>query len=342
MATHEHEITEPVDLCTPDGRHLRPAATGWSRRTLHRANLRGWGRTKRWDYWGLLLPDGVVSLTFADIDYASLVAVEWGDFTTGEWDGQVHVAPFGRGIDLPDRPGSTPLRHRSSKITADITEVAGGTHLSARWVQKDGRTGELDAFVAEPEGHESLNVVVPWSDTRFQFTSKHQARPVTGTLRIGKQEQHLGVDAPVWATLDVGRGRWPYRCRWNWAGGAGPSTDGHIVGIQLGAKWTDGTGATENGIIVDGRLSKIGEELDWRYDIARPMEPWHVRSSDGALDLTLTPRFDRASNLNVGVLAHRGHQMFGTWSGTVSHDDGPPLTLADGVVGFAEEISFRW
>jgi hypothetical protein len=342
MTTHEHEITEAVDLCTPDGRHLDAAAKGWSRHQLHRANLRGWGRTKRWDYWGILTVDGFISLTFADIDYAALVAVEWGEFASGARDGQAHVVPLGRGIELPERSGDVPLRHRSGKIDADVVEVDGGTHLSARWTQKDGRTGELDVVVANPEGHESLNVVVPWSATRFQFTSKHQARPATGTLRVGDVTRSIGADSPAWGTLDVGRGRWPYRTTWNWAGGAGASTDGHVVGIQLGSKWTDGTGATENGIIVDGRLSKIGEELTWRYDFDRPMEPWHVRSAVGDLDLTLTPRFDRASKLSVGVLAQGGHQVFGTWSGTVTHDDGPPLTLSDDVIGFAEEIRSRW
>ena len=32
-------------------------------------------------------------------------------------------------------------------------------------------------------------------------------------------------------------------------------------GMQLGGKWTDGTGMTENALVVDGRLSKISEEL---------------------------------------------------------------------------------
>ena len=41
MATHEPEITHPVDLCAPDGKRLNPAARGWSRQVLHTANLRG-------------------------------------------------------------------------------------------------------------------------------------------------------------------------------------------------------------------------------------------------------------------------------------------------------------
>ena len=36
------ELTEQVDLCLPNGR-INPAAIGYSRRPLHRTNLRGWG-----------------------------------------------------------------------------------------------------------------------------------------------------------------------------------------------------------------------------------------------------------------------------------------------------------
>jgi hypothetical protein len=165
---------------------------------------------------------------------------------------------------------------------------------------------------------------------------------VTGSLTVDGTTRTIGADRPAWATLDVGRGRWPYRVTWNWAGGAGTTTDGHTIGVQLGSKWTDGTGSTENGIIVDGRLTKLGEELVWAYDIDHPLEPWHVRSANGDLDLTLTPCWDLPSDTNLGVFSNTGHQVFGSWTGTVPRDDGDPLTLTDDVIGFAEEISWRW
>ncbi len=343
MATHEPELTESVDLCTPDGGFLNPASKGWSRVPLHRANLRGrWGRNKKWDYWGILFGDGAVSVTFADLDYVGLVALHWADFVTGDHGQASHIAPLGVGVDLPDVPGSTTLRHRSRRFSAEVSAVEGGTRIHALWDSDGGGHDELDVIAEAPDGHESLNVVVPWSDTRFQYTSKHQARPAHGTLEVAGRNYEIGVHTPAWATLDVGRGRWPYRVIWNWAGGAGTTVDGHTVGIQMGSKWTDGTGATENGIIVDGRLTKLGEELSWEYDPERPMEPWRVRSADGSLDLTLSPRWDLPSTLNAGVLANLGHQVFGAWSGTVPRDDGDPLTLSDDVIGFAEEISWRW
>lgn len=78
-----------------------------------------------------------------------------------------------------------------------------------------------------PAGHETLNVVIPWSDSLYQFASKHKARPAHGTL-------------------------------------------------QVGGKWSVGTGATENGVFVDGRLSKIGR----------------VRDAEDQINATLVPRFD--------------------------------------------------
>jgi hypothetical protein len=348
MATHERELTEPVDLCTPDGRRLDPAARGWSRRVLHRANLAGrWGRTKRWDYWAVLGEDVVVSVVYADVDYLGIAAVEWIDLATGRAGGCNRAVPLARGLELPEVAGSAPSHFGDRRLRLSLVPRPDGTHLWARWTEADGTPGALDVVVAEPPDLESLNVVVPWSETRFQFTSKHQARPVAGTLTVGERVVRFGDDGQeAWGVLDVGRGRWPYRTRWNWGGGAGRARaagggEGPVVGIQIGAKWTEGTGATENGILVDGRLEKIGEELDWDYSWDEPLRPWRVRSAAGDLDLTLAPRHDRHARTEALVLRTEVHQVFGRWTGTVPDGAGGRLEV-DGLVGFAEESRSRW
>jgi hypothetical protein len=360
MATHEPEITEPVDLCTPDGKRLNPAAKGWSRQVLHTGNLRGrWGRTKRWDYWAILAGDWSISLTYADVDYLGIAEVWWCHLPTGEKGGHAATIPGARGITLPDLPGSAPLRYGSSKIEIALTDDADGTTIAAWWTEKGGGRGSLNARVDLPAGHESLNVVIPWSDKQFQYTSKHQARAAHGTLEVGEHVVHFGSSAAsaavdeaidpegteredeAWGVLDVGRGRWPYSTRWNWGGGAGRSTEGAVVGIQIGAKWTEGTGFTENGVIVDGVLTKIGEELSWDYAWDQPLQPWHVRHADGSFDLTLTPTYDKHSKVEALVMGTEVHQVFGTWAGHVTADDGT-VHHVDGIQGFAEESRSRW
>jgi hypothetical protein len=167
---------------------------------------------------------------------------------------------------------------------------------------------------------------------------------VSGTVSVGGRRHTFGRGAePVeaWGVLDVGRGRWPYETRWNWGGGAGHADTGEVIGIQIGGRWTAGTGFTENGILVDGRLVKLGDELTWDYRWDDPMAPWHVTSPDGALDLTLVPRFDRHAKTDALVLRTEVHQVFGSWSGQVPAPGGGVCRL-DGAVGFAEESRSRW
>jgi Protein of unknown function (DUF2804) len=341
--THERELTAAVDLATPDGRRLNPEAVGWSRVPLHRGNLRGgWGRNKRWDYWAILAGDLVVSCVYADVDYLGLADVWWVDLATGGAGGRGIAAPLGLGLDLPDVPGSAPLRVERRRFCLDITDDDGATRITATWQEKDGAEGRLDATIALPPGHESLNVVIPWSSRRFQFTSKHHARPAQGILAVGNRTWTFGGnDGDAWAVLDVGRGRWPYRTVWNWGGGAGRIADGRVVGIQVGGRWTEGTGYTENGVLVDGRLTKLGRELCWTYDWDEPLRPWRVEDPGGRLGLELTPRHDKHTRFDALVLRTETHQVFGSWSGSFITDEGEVVTV-EGLQGFAEESRSRW
>ena len=118
--------------------------------------------------------------------------------------------------------------------------------------------------------------------------------------------------------------------------------DGRTIGLQFGGKWTEGTGYTENALCIDGRLTKIHEELEWTYDWDEPMRPWRVRTPGSTqVDVELTPFFDRYDSTDLKALKMEVHQCFGTWAGTVCGDDGVPATL-EGIDGFAEEARNRW
>lgn len=342
MVTHEPELTEPVDLCVADGSSLNLAALGWSRRPLHRANLLGsFGTNKRWDYWCILAGDLAVSAVYSNIDHFGLADVYWVDLATGESGGK-GILTSADALELPERPGTVPLLVDRDSLDLRMIDDEFGTQLAATWIESNGNTGRLDVVVELPVGHESLNVVIPWSDTEFNFTSKHQARPAAGRLTVGDRSWTIGgTGGPEsWGVLDVGRGRWPHEIAWNWGGGAG-RVGNYVVGLQIGAKWTQGSGFTENGVIVDGRLSKLGSELRWDYSWDRPMDPWHIDDRGGQLDIVLTPRFDKHSHADAGQFGSETHQVFGVWSGRLVTDDGLALEFA-GLQGFAEEARQRW
>ena len=242
---------------------------------------------------------------------------------------------------LPEIPGTTPLSVRNDSFELDMIDGPEGTNLRARWREEDGRAGRFDLLVLEPAGHESLNVVIPWSEEEFNFTSKHQARPASGLVEIGGRRWVIGGETgDAWGVLDVGRGRWPHEITWNWGGGAGRAGE-HVIGLQFGAKWTEGSGFTENGLLIDGRLTKIGRELVWEYDWDHPMAPWRVSDPGGQLDVTLEVRFDKHTQAGDEAFGSEVHQVFGTWAGTVTDDAGMTITF-DELQGFAEEARQRW
>ncbi|MGW1893507.1 DUF2804 domain-containing protein [Streptomyces sp. NPDC002004] len=348
MATQEREITAPVELCFPDG-SLNPAAVGWSRHPVHRSRIPGWGRTKRWEYWCVTTPTHLVALTVSDLDYLALNSVYVLEYAPGGLEFErTAVVPGGRGVRLPDSvagsPGVPPLvvgpdRPVRGQVRIEIRDEGAATRLRARCLSPDRLPVEVDLLVSLPDGQETLSVVVPWSSRRFQYTSKHTARPASGSVRVGGDVLEFEGDA--WGTLDHGRGRWPRSVTWNW-GAASGRTDGRTVGLQFGGRWTRGTGSTENALCVDGRITKIGEELLWTWSAADPLAPWTVRSAaPGVVDLVFTPFHKRSSRINAGPIANRTDQCFGRYSGRVVTDDGERIAV-DGLLGWAEDVSMRW
>ncbi len=324
------EITVPVDLCDSRGR-LNPAAVGWTRTPLHRSNLRGWGRTKRWEHWGVITTSHVVGLTVSSLDYAGVHGIYVLDRATGLETRRDVVAPFARGTQLPEYSAGGPVRAAAGGLLISTDDSLQGTRLHAR-----ADDVQVDLVVERPEDHESLGVVVPWSEQRFQYTVKDVARRASGRIVVGGREHRVDRENS-WAVLDHGRGRWPYSVTWNWGAGSGV-VDGTVVGLQLGGQWTDGTGATENALVVDGRVHYLDDLLDWDYDTRVAVRPWRIRGQH--VDVTLQPFHQRVATTNLGVVASHTRQSFGHWSGHVVIE-GREQSV-DGLVGWAEEARQRW
>ena len=116
--TVEREITAITDLA--HGRRLNPAAVGWSRSPVFRTAISGWGRTKRWEYWGVVTEHFVVGLTVAGLDYLANCAVYVLDRATGVETVRVRsgITPFGApGLDLATAVSAMPSTGFLSSIS---------------------------------------------------------------------------------------------------------------------------------------------------------------------------------------------------------------------------------
>lgn len=330
-AVAEREITAPVDLCRADGR-LEPSAVGWSRRPVHRTAVPGWGRRKRWEYWGLVTPRHVIGLTVSSIDYAGVESVYVLDRATGRETSTDAVVPLARGVALPARSGVGRAAVSAGGLRIELVEQEEGTRLRARTAGLD-----LDVVALLPEGHESLAVVVPWSERLFQYTVKDVGRPLVGRVEV--EGTAYDVDASTsFGVLDHGRGRWPYSITWNWGAGFGVVA-ARRVGVQVGGRWTDGTGSTENALILDGVVHKHSADLAWEYDTTDWLAPWRIHGP--GVDLRFDPEHERAARTNLLVVANETHQCFGRWTGWMTDDAGERVPV-DGAYGWAEQAANRW
>lgn len=327
----EKEILAPVDICLPNGR-LNPSAVGWSRFPMHRDNLRGWGRNKRFEYWCIVCDDFVITANISHHDYRANIASTFIDLKRDETISYRINRWLPPGNALPDPTDRAPMRGDAAGISVQMLPNDQGTQLR---VQTDRI--ELDAQVVEPEGHESMGVLVPWDDRRFQYTRKDNCLPAQGVLRVDGVEHRIDPQKCL-ALHDVGRGRWPYSTWWNWAGASGVC-DGEMVGLQFGGKWTEGSPSTENSLRLGGRIHKISEELDWLYDPGDFRKPWKIRGS--AVDLVFTPTVHHHHFFNRWVISARGDQCFGHFSGEVLSGTGKTYRIRN-LFGMAEEVHRKW
>ncbi len=328
----EHEITDEVELCLPSGR-LNPEAVGWTRTALHRTGLRGWGRNKRFEYWSIVTPTSILTMNISHHDYRANVSVTHVDRATYREVRQGGNTWFPAHAGMRDETNRAPMEASRKDVLVRMTPsgVATVLHAESPRISVDVR------IVADPS-HESMGVVVPWSDRAFQYTKKDNCLRAEGVVVVDGVTHHIDPTSSS-AVHDRGRGRWPYFTLWNWGAGNGRSDDGRELGLQFGGKWTDGTPSTENWVRLDGRLHKISSHLDWQYDSEAWTRPWTLTGP--SVDVTFVPEHHSRHLFDRWVVKSRGDTCFGHYSGRITLDSGETVEFVD-VFGHVEEVERRW
>lgn len=328
----------------------RLAQIGWSRQPLLDCNLEQARfyplrlfqrfRVKRWDYYAVFTPRRFFSATIADLGYAANVFVYTLDFASGDLHEEGLVVPLGRGVALERNSPEGEAVYRGGKALLRFTAAPNERHLTVDWPGfHDGRGIHADIRLAVPPGHESMTIVIPIGARRFYYNTKINCLPATGQIRYGGDIEELMPESSH-GQLDWGRGVWQYSSFWNWASASGFLLDGRAVGLNLGRGFGDLSRATENAIILDGRVHKLGD-VAFDYAGGDFMRPWRFTDDDKRLDLTFTPFKERTARTNLGVIFSEVHQMFGRYNGRAVLDDGSALEIRD-LIGFAEEHRARW
>ncbi len=341
------ELTQSGNLLAPDG---RLSQVGWSRQPLLDCNLENARfyalrplqrfRLKRWDYYAIFTPRRFFSATIADLGYAGNIFVYTLDFTTGELHEEGLVIPLGRGVVLPRNSTLGDAHFSDARASLDFQMTSEGLRIRVSWPGfHDGRGIQADIQLTCPPEHESMTITIPIEQRRFYYNRKINCLPAGGTLRYGSISEELKPEECL-GSLDWGRGVWEYRSFWNWASASGFLPDGRTIGLNLGCGFGDTSTATEDALILQGRIHKLGQ-VRFDYNAENYLAPWRFTDSEGRLSLEFTPFKDRMARTNLGVIFSEVHQMFGRYRGQAVTDEGEVIQI-ENLIGFAEEHRARW
>ena len=345
----QKEITQASPLLDERGSLIQ---VGWSRFPRLDCNLERAGfyslpihllqflRLKRWDYYAVFTPRRFFSATIADLGYAGNIFVYTLDFTTNELHEETLVIPFSQRIALPRNNTAGEAHFEDARARLSFRTKPDCREIAVDWKAFDGGKGIRAEIVLRcPPEHESMNIVIPIGQKRFYYNRKINCLLTEGFIQYGdvREELHPGDSL---GSLDWGRGVWEYSSFWTWASASGFLPDGRTVGLNLGCGFGDTSAATENCLILDGRIHKL-EQVKFGYQPGNYMQPWRFTDSEGRLDLEFTPFKERVARTDLVVITSEVHQMFGRYSGRVSSDNGETIQL-NGLVGFAEEHRARW
>ncbi len=341
----QQKITSSGPLLDADGNLTQ---VGWATQPLLDCNLENtrshlpfWQpmRLKQWDYYGITTPTHFFSFTVSDVGYIGSIFAYVVDFEGKKMQEATLTVPLAKGVSLPRNSTAGVSKFSNDQVKLHFEVHGQKRHLSACWQNFNGTDlkAEVDFLVA-PE-HDSMTIVIPIKGKRFYYNRKINCMPASGIVEYAGQTYSIEPKTCL-GNLDWGRGVWEYNSFWVWASASGFLPGGHTVGLNMGFGFGDTSKATENAVIIDGRLHKFGQ-VDFAYTSGDFMKPWRMTSPDGRVNLTFTPFLERVAKTDLKVLGSEVHQMFGRYNGCVVTDAGEEVQIVD-LIGFAEEHHAKW
>ena len=340
MATYmEQEIKKPMLLCDRNGK-LAKESIGWARSPLIIPNLTGHhGRKKKWNYWCVFGEEALFCTAITHFDYAAVCFVYYLDYKTNKFHEKQVIMPLGSKCTMPNGIEED-VSFMDSKLAAFFIQRGDYVDIRVSSPDFDGKPLKAEISIYCPPEMESLNVVIPWSAEKFQYTSKQTCLQAEGFFSIGDDMYHFSGERD-YACLDFGRGDWPREISWNWATASSKQGD-KVVGLNVGGKWTDGTGMTENAYMIDGIVTKISEDVLFEYDENDLMKPWTIRTKESdTLNLTFIPFFKRVAKSNLVLVKSEFYQLVGHFQGEIRLDNGELVTVKD-MLGGVEDHMAKW
>lgn len=341
----QNEIKTRQPLLDDNGNLANP---GWCRHNLFDYNIEKSNvsimRLKEWDFYQISNGELMVQINLFNISLATCATFGFVDLKSGKKFDAMSVELITPHKNRLNKNGDCANRisYKKGKTSIEF-DVTDNAHILKFEGFSNGK--KITAYFEGkrlPE-HQSITIATPFDKSgHFFYTNKINCLQASGIVTYGTEKYEFSDDNSF-MVLDWGRGIWPYSNMWYWANGSS-FVDGKIFGFELTWGFGNTSSATETALFYDGICHKISDvylEQDPEVNDGW-MNNWHFISTDGRLDLTMTPFFDNYSNLMpLNVFGMKTHQVHGLWNGTVILDNGDVLEIKN-MYAFCEKVYNKW
>lgn len=292
---------------------------------------------KQFQYFGVLSDRVLAGCALAHTAYLGLAFVYAYDTRTRRMVSETIRLPLGRGLVMADSPveGMSVLTSRSADIRMGYSERADGTLEKTLYVQT-ARGLRMEASLLESTPFQVQALCTPCGVNGWTYANKVAGVPVSGFIDSALGRSDLAAIGAM-GHHDFSAGYMRRETFWNWA-----CLSGRIGRRTLGLNISCGVNETsysENCLWLDGALLPVGL-AQFHFDRNDPESAWHVRTSDGAVDLHFTPAGRHTERLNLGLFATRFAQYFGQFSGTIRANR--KSIAVHNMWGFVEDQYAKW
>ncbi|WP_050436001.1 DUF2804 domain-containing protein [Chondromyces crocatus] len=288
-------------------------------------------RHKRWLYLSLISEEVMVAVALVRLGYAANAFA----FVHGRAEGRLladrSALGLPVGVRVSDDPSLLAGEGRLPGARISVGRRGKGEELVLEAQVHDVRiSARLDAASAPPP----IAAIASLPEDRAVATEKGALLRVRGEVRC--KDRWFSLDGAL-GGYDYSNGLLPRRTMWRWGFAQGWARSGERVALNL----VEGmSGAAECALWIDGEMFPL-EEGRFVCNPERPLDPWEVRTEDGAVDLRFSPGGAHEDRTDLRYVRSRFLQPTGVYSGTIRVPDGRVLELRE-VLGVTELQDVLW
>ncbi len=298
-------------------------------------------RLKEWEHWAVMHPDWYLSVAVVDLGFLVTSWVHVFDRRNSKAFEHVRKLPpwkFRTPANVLNHSGKVKTRGYHVFVHNNLEQQAHHLRIKVREERfLPSVTGTL-LFSEDPARTQPLVAMLPLRHNRPMFTHK-SACFASGALEIGGEKVEFTPNRDV-GLLDYHKAYYPRHTFWRWATFATIDVSGKLLGVNLTHNVIkDDERFNENCIWHGNSISLLGAA---RFDVPKdPMQPWRIRTTDGAVELELTPQGLRHERVNLGLAASAYNQPYGLYSGTLVDSTGRKHAV-EKAFGIAEDHVATW